>query len=50
VILDPANLCHALEPDGVEELQLAKLPVMGKAAVNRLVGLSGKKARRRNPR
>ena len=50
VMLDPSNLCHALEPGGVEELQLANLPVMGKAAVNRLIGLSGEKALRRNPR
>ncbi|MDP2916698.1 MAG: tyrosine-type recombinase/integrase [Dehalococcoidia bacterium] len=37
--LDPANLCQALEPERVEELQLDKLPVMDKAAVSRLLGL-----------
>ena len=43
VMLDPANLDQALKPDKVKELQLAKLPVMDKAAVNRLRGLSENK-------
>jgi integrase/recombinase XerD len=40
VMLDPANLCRALEPDKVEELQLSKLLVMDQDTVNRLRGFS----------
>jgi len=50
VTLDPANLCQALEPDKVEELQLAKLPVMDKVTMNQFLGLSGNKVRRLNHR
>lgn len=46
VALDPTNLCQALKPERVEELQLAKLPVIDKAAANRLRGLSANSARR----
>jgi site-specific recombinase XerD len=38
LILDPANLCRALEPERVEEVRLDKLPVMDKVAVNLLLG------------
>jgi integrase len=47
VMLDPANLCQALELDRVEELQLAGLPVIDKAIVNRLRGLSANNTRHR---
>ncbi|MBA7710234.1 Tyrosine recombinase XerC [subsurface metagenome] len=36
VMIDPTNLCQALEPGRVEELQLANLPVIDKAIMNRL--------------
>ena len=39
-MLDPANLIQALKPEGVEELQLAKLLVMDEATVNGSTGLS----------
>jgi len=50
VMLDPANLCQALEPARVEELQLASLPMVDKATVNRLQELFESDTRRRNPR
>ncbi|MBA7468820.1 Tyrosine recombinase XerC [subsurface metagenome] len=48
VMLDPANLCQALEPEGVEELQLTCLPAINKTVANKLQGLSRNNARRRN--
>lgn len=51
VMLDPTNLCQALQPEGVEELQLAHLPVIDKAVANQLLrGLSRNDTRPRNPR
>lgn len=42
VMLDPPNLCQALDPEGVEEVQLAKLPVMDETAVKQLLRPSRK--------
>ena len=41
LMLDPANLCRALEAERVVEVRLDKLPVMDKAAANRLLVPSG---------
>ncbi len=45
--LEPTNLFHALKPAGVEELQLARLPVIDKTAADYLLGLLQDDARRR---
>jgi hypothetical protein len=39
MILHPDNLCRALVPEGVGELQLDKLPVVSKSNADRLRGL-----------
>lgn len=46
-MLDPANLCQALESEKVEEVRLNQLPVIDKDAADRLRGLIQNDARRR---
>jgi len=49
VAIDPINLCQALQPEKVEEVQLSSLPEINRATADQLRGLSVNNTHHRKP-